>query len=140
MRPRTKDVAEVTRAEVARVLPLEVLQMRPLPNRPKVIMCRGREWHGQNNLDREAGSSFQKIAPRPSCWRRRIRFAAAAIEQLEVWAERIGVEMIKGQYNADPAALCYDAYVAAERKNVEFLICDTAGSPAYKNQPDGRAE
>ena len=54
-------------------------------------------------------------------------FRAAAIEQLGVWAERIGVEMIKGQYNADPAALCYDAYTAADRKNIEFLICDTAG-------------
>src|SRR4029078_5016426 len=42
-------------------------------------------------------------------------------------AERIGVEMIRGQYNADPAALCYEAYEAADRKNMEFLICDTAG-------------
>jgi fused signal recognition particle receptor len=54
-------------------------------------------------------------------------FRAAAIEQLGVWAERIGVEMIKGQYNADPAALCYDAYAAADRQDVEFLLCDTAG-------------
>ena len=34
---------------------------------------------------------------------------------------------MKGQYNADPAALCYEAYQSADRKNVEFLICDTAG-------------
>ncbi len=54
-------------------------------------------------------------------------FRAAAIEQLGIWAERISVEMIRGQYNADPAALCYDAYVAADRKNIEFLVCDTAG-------------
>ncbi|HEX8280154.1 MAG TPA: signal recognition particle-docking protein FtsY, partial [Chthoniobacterales bacterium] len=54
-------------------------------------------------------------------------FRAAAIEQLGVWAERIGVEMIRGQYNADPAALCYDAYQAAEKKDLEFLLCDTAG-------------
>src|SRR2546423_13616046 len=54
-------------------------------------------------------------------------FRAAAIEQLGVWAERIGVEMIRGPYNADPASLCYEAYEVADRKNVEFLICDTAG-------------
>ena len=54
-------------------------------------------------------------------------FRAAAIEQLGVWSERIGVEMIRGQYNGDPAALCYDAYTSAEKKNVEFLLCDTAG-------------
>ena len=35
--------------------------------------------------------------------------------------------MIRGQYNADPAALCYDAYQAADRQDIEFLICDTAG-------------
>ena len=35
--------------------------------------------------------------------------------------------MIRGQYNADPAALCYEAYQTADRQNVEFLLCDTAG-------------
>src|SRR5207245_4981007 len=54
-------------------------------------------------------------------------FRAAAIEQLGIWAERLGVEMIRGQYNADPAALCYEAYQAAEKRKIEFLICDTAG-------------
>jgi fused signal recognition particle receptor len=54
-------------------------------------------------------------------------FRAAAIEQLGVWAERLGLEMIRGQYNADPAALCYEAYGAAARGKIEFLLCDTAG-------------
>ena len=35
--------------------------------------------------------------------------------------------MIRGQYNGDPAALCYDAYTAAAKKDIEFLVCDTAG-------------
>jgi len=54
-------------------------------------------------------------------------FRAAAIEQLGIWAERIGVEMIRGEYGADPAALCYDAYQKAEKNKIEFLLCDTAG-------------
>ena len=54
-------------------------------------------------------------------------FRAAAIEQLAIWADRLGIDIVKGQYNADPAALCYEAYQAADRKNTEFLICDTAG-------------
>jgi len=37
------------------------------------------------------------------------------------------IEMIRGQYNADPAALCYEAYQSADRRDIEFLICDTAG-------------
>ena len=54
-------------------------------------------------------------------------FRAAAIEQLGIWATRLGVEIIKGQYNADPAALCYEAYQAAARNKTQFLLCDTAG-------------
>ena len=54
-------------------------------------------------------------------------FRAAAIEQLKIWAERVQVDVITGDYNADPAALCYDAYSAAHKRNIEFLICDTAG-------------
>ncbi len=48
--------------------------------------------------------------------------------------------MIRGQYNADPAALCYDAYVAADRKNVEFLLCDTAGRLHTKSNLMGELE
>jgi fused signal recognition particle receptor len=44
-----------------------------------------------------------------------------------VWADRIGVEIVKGQYNADPAALCFDAYQKADKQNIEFILCDTAG-------------
>jgi fused signal recognition particle receptor len=54
-------------------------------------------------------------------------FRAAAIEQLAIWAERLKVEMIRGQYNADPAALCYEAWQSADRRDIEFLLCDTAG-------------
>jgi fused signal recognition particle receptor len=54
-------------------------------------------------------------------------FRAAAIEQLDIWATRLGVEMIRGQHGADPAALCYEAYQAAAKREIDFLLCDTAG-------------
>ncbi len=54
-------------------------------------------------------------------------FRAAAIEQLDIWAKRLGVEMTRGQYGADPAALCYEAYQAAAKREIDFLLCDTAG-------------
>src|SRR5438046_2961822 len=54
-------------------------------------------------------------------------FRAAAIEQLGIWAERLRVEMVRGQYNADPAALCYEAYQVSLKRQAEFLLCDTAG-------------
>lgn len=54
-------------------------------------------------------------------------FRAAAIEQLEVWADRAGVSIIKQQDGADPAAVIYDAVKAAQKRYMDVLICDTAG-------------
>ncbi len=54
-------------------------------------------------------------------------FRAAAIDQLGVWAERCGVEMIRQHEGADPAAVLFDACKAAKARGVEVLICDTAG-------------
>jgi fused signal recognition particle receptor len=54
-------------------------------------------------------------------------FRAAAIEQLEVWASRSGVEMIKTRQGGDPAAVLYDAVSAAKARNIGELIVDTAG-------------
>ena len=54
-------------------------------------------------------------------------FRAAAIEQLEVWASRSGVEMIKTRQGGDPAAVLYDAATAAKARNISDLIVDTAG-------------
>ena len=54
-------------------------------------------------------------------------FRAAAIEQLSVWAERLGVEVIKHHANADPAAVVFDACEAAIARNTDILIIDTAG-------------
>ena len=54
-------------------------------------------------------------------------FRAAAIDQLEIWGERSGIEVIKHEENSDPAAVVYDAVHAARGKKTDLLICDTAG-------------
>ena len=54
-------------------------------------------------------------------------FRAAAIEQLEVWATRSGVAMIKTKHGGDPAAVLYDAISAAKARNIDILVVDTAG-------------
>ncbi len=54
-------------------------------------------------------------------------FRAAAIEQLEVWASRSGVEMIKTRHGGDPAAVLYDACSSAKARKIDELIVDTAG-------------
>ncbi|MDQ6625176.1 MAG: signal recognition particle-docking protein FtsY [Verrucomicrobiota bacterium] len=120
------DVIEVARDEIARVLPIAPPPIRPLPAGPKVMLIVGVNGTGKTTSTAKLAHYF-KSRRHTVLLAAADTFRAAAIEQLGVWAERIGVEMIRGQYNADPAALCYDAYQAAERQDVEFLLCDTAG-------------
>jgi fused signal recognition particle receptor len=54
-------------------------------------------------------------------------FRAAAVEQLSIWAERIGVQIVRHQQGSDPAAVAYDACQAALNRNADYLILDTAG-------------
>jgi len=54
-------------------------------------------------------------------------FRAAAAEQLEIWGERVGVNIIRHQEGADPSAVIYDAVQSAKAKKIDVLICDTAG-------------
>lgn len=54
-------------------------------------------------------------------------FRAAAVEQLETWAKRVGVDLIKSQANSDPSGVVYDALSAAKARNVDVVLVDTAG-------------
>ena len=54
-------------------------------------------------------------------------FRAAGIEQLEVWAERAGTQLVKHQHGSDPAAVAFDAVVAAKNRGTDVVIVDTAG-------------
>lgn len=54
-------------------------------------------------------------------------FRAGAVRQLEIWGERLGVDVVKGQQGGDPAAVAFDACTAAKARGVDLLILDTAG-------------
>ncbi len=54
-------------------------------------------------------------------------FRAAAAQQLEIWGDRVGVDVIKHQEGADPSAVIFDAVQAAKARGIDVLICDTAG-------------
>jgi fused signal recognition particle receptor len=121
-----ESIVEVAREEILRVLPIQPAPIRPLPAKPKAILIVGVNGTGKTTSTAKLAAYFQKqrhtvlLAAADT-------FRAAAIEQLGIWAERLGIEMIRGQYNADPAALCYEAYQSADRRDIEFLLCDTAG-------------
>ena len=54
-------------------------------------------------------------------------FRAAAIDQLDIWSKRAGVDIVKHEEGSDPAAVVFDAIQASKARNVDLLICDTAG-------------
>lgn len=118
--------AEVTREEILKVLPMANPPIRPLPAKPKAILMVGVNGTGKTTSSAKMAHWFK--SNRHTCLLVAAdTFRAAAIEQLETWGGRIGVEVAKGQYGGDSAALCYDAWSSAHRRNIEFLLCDTAG-------------
>ncbi len=124
--PTADSVVKVATEEIIKVLPNDGWTLRPHASKPKVILVVGVNGTGKTTstaklaaLLKKRGHSVLLVAADT--------FRAAAIEQLAVWADRIGVPIIKGQYNADPASLCHDAYEKADKENIEFILCDTAG-------------
>jgi len=120
------DVIKAVREEIARILPADPMPIRRANGKPSVILIVGVNGTGKT-------TSTAKLAHYLKHERHRVllaaadTFRAAAIEQLDIWAKRLGLEMIRGQYGADPAALCYEAYQTAAKREADFLICDTAG-------------
>ncbi len=125
-RVTAEQIVDVTREAILALLPPIMPPIRPLASKPKAILIVGVNGTGKTTSTAKLAAYFKNnryqvmLAAADT-------FRAAAIEQLGIWSDRLGIEMIRGQYNSDPAALCYDAYTAAEKKNIEFLICDTAG-------------
>jgi fused signal recognition particle receptor len=110
---------------------LEVLQGSETPIRvvrtpPAVVMLVGINGAGKT-------TTIGKLAARFLGEGRKVllcaadTFRAAAIEQLEVWAQRADVEMIRQKTGADPSAVIYDALNAAKARGVDYVIIDTAG-------------
>ncbi len=138
------DVIKAVREEIARVLPADPTPIRRVSGKPSVILIIGVNGTGKTTSTAKlahylrgrggspeppAGDWGQSPLPRHAqmLLAAADTFRAAAIEQLDIWAKRLGIEMIRGQYGADPAALCYEAYQTAAKREADFLICDTAG-------------
>jgi fused signal recognition particle receptor len=98
----------------------------PLPNTPHVVMVVGVNGVGKT-------TSIGKIAYRYKEAGKSVvlgaadTFRAAATEQLDIWAERAGVPIIKQGHGADPAAVAFDTLAAAKNRNADVVLIDTAG-------------
>jgi fused signal recognition particle receptor len=141
------DIIKAVREEIARILPRDPAPLRRAKDKPTVLLIVGVNGTGKTTSTAKLAhylmktehcrasvsdaSAFHRSALQQHQHRVMLAaadtFRAAAIEQLDIWAKRLGVEMVGGQHGADPAALCYEAYQAAAKRETHFLLCDTAG-------------
>jgi fused signal recognition particle receptor len=123
---KAETVLEVTREEILKILPPPEPPLFPLPSKPKVVLMVGVNGTGKTTSSAKL-AYWLKNQGRTCLLVAADTFRAAAIEQLCRWGEKLGLEVMKSQYQGDSAALCYDAWDSANRRNIEFLLCDTAG-------------
>ena len=120
-----QDVRQALREEIKKILD-EVDNSLKLETTPAVILVVGVNGVGKT-------TSIGKIANRLKQDGKKVvvaaadTFRAAAVEQLEIWANRAGCDIVKKEEGADPAAVVYDAIKITKEKKADVLICDTAG-------------
>ena len=127
----TGDLQDLMRAEIADLMLANAPERpadfdAPLPNQPHVVMVVGVNGVGKT-------TSIGKIAHRYKQAGKSVllgaadTFRAAATEQLDVWAQRAGVEIVKQYQGADPAAVAFDTLAAAKSRDTDVVLIDTAG-------------
>ncbi|HEX4772829.1 MAG TPA: signal recognition particle-docking protein FtsY [Bryobacteraceae bacterium] len=128
-RKQTADAMEIRnliREHLVEILSASETPQRVIAQPPAVVMLVGVNGAGKT-------TTIGKLAHRFLSEKRKVllcaadTFRAAAIEQLEVWAERAGVDMIHQKTGADPSAVVFDALQAAKARAIDYVIVDTAG-------------
>ncbi|MBX3353289.1 MAG: signal recognition particle-docking protein FtsY [Phycisphaeraceae bacterium] len=124
-----EDVLDYLKRELKAMWPERDRSLRfadPGAKTPTVILIAGVNGAGKT-------TSIAKLAKRLRDENRTVllaagdTFRAGAVKQLEIWSQRLGVELVKGQQGGDPAAVAFDACDAAMKRAVDVLIVDTAG-------------
>ncbi len=122
----SSEVMSIIADEVREMFNYEGIELNLRSETPSVIMVVGVNGAGKT-------TSIAKLAYKFKNEQKRVilaaadTFRAAAIDQLQIWADRVGVELIKHQEGADPGAVVFDAINAAKARKADVLIIDTAG-------------
>ncbi len=118
--------------ELSRALRDELRSRLDLPpvltwtNKPSVIMVVGVNGSGKTTTIAKLGQRFQAEG-KSLLFGAADTFRAAAVDQLQVWGERLGADVISGAPESDPGAVAFNAVQAGAARNVDFVIVDTAG-------------
>lgn len=122
-------VEEMLKEELLAILQLPTSNVQPLTpsvQLPTVVLVVGVNGSGKT-------TSIAKLAQHYRAQNKKVilaaadTFRAAAIEQLKIWGQRVGVEVVAHQPGADPGAVAFDAWQAAHARHADYLIVDTAG-------------
>ena len=127
----TKELQGLMRAEIAELLLSNAPERpadfaAPLPSTPHVVMVVGVNGVGKTTSIGKIAHHY-KAAGKTVLLGAADTFRAAATEQLDLWAQRAGVEIIKQYQGADPAAVAFDTLAAAKSRGAEVVLIDTAG-------------
>ncbi len=127
----TADLQVLIRDEIARLLLATGAERpadfsAPLPNKPHVVMVVGVNGVGKTTTIGKMAHRY-KLAGKSVLLGAADTFRAAATEQLDIWAQRAGVAIVKQGHGADPAAVAFDTVASAVSRGVDVAIIDTAG-------------
>ncbi len=120
------EVVPYLKAQLRQMWPAEERGLRFAASGPTVILITGVNGAGKTTSIAKLSASMKEDGKKvllAAC----DTFRAGAVRQLEIWGERLGIEVVKGQQGGDPAAVAFDACKAASARNVDVLIIDTAG-------------
>jgi len=126
MLTKGEDVIEYLKRELKAMWPSQDRTLNLSDTKPSVILMTGVNGVGKT-------TSISKLCQQLTSEGKTVllgacdTFRAGAVRQLEIWGERLGVEVVKGQQGGDPAAVAFDACAAAKARGVDVLILDTAG-------------
>jgi len=119
-------VRDVLKQEMVKMLSLDGASHREIEASPEIILVAGVNGSGKTTSIAKLANSYKKENKRVIL-AAADTFRAAAIEQLQKWGDRVGVEVIAHQPGGDPGAVVFDALEAARSRGINVVIVDTAG-------------
>lgn len=124
----SNEILQLIQNEILAILKQSSVALTPIPqpDGPAIILIVGVNGNGKT-------TSLAKLAKRFKREGKKVliaaadTFRAAAIDQLEIWAKKLEIELVKGKPGSDPAAIVFDALTAAKAREIDLVLIDTAG-------------
>ncbi len=121
------DIVDTAKKHISQILPADLPELQPRTDgKPHVLLMVGVNGTGKTTSTAKL-ATYLKSQGHSVMVAAADTFRAAAVEQLQVWAERLDIPITAGAPNADPSSVCYTAHQRCIAEGIDFLICDTAG-------------